>query len=416
MPRDFFQSYLEYTSGGEVPICFHRWAAIVGIGTILERNVFLPFGHGKIFPNKYAMLIGDAGTKKSTAIKLMKKLLISAGYTHIAAERSSKEKYLADLAAQAEGTGDEDILDKNIFGNVSESIATPNLIAADEANDFFGIHNIEFLSVLGSLWDWDGKYENRIKTGKSDFISNPTISILAGNTPVGFATAFPPTIFGQGFFSRLLLVYAEPTGRRITLPRSPSAEETAAIVQLLQIIRSEGVGERRFTPDAYNLIDKIYQSEQPFDDTRFASYLNRRQTHLLKLCLIVSAARLEREITEISVIQANTYLRYVERLMPKALGEFGNAKNSDLTHKIVNLIEKKFPIALKDIVKELSSEIEKPEELGAIMRKLMMADKIQSVQGVFLPKKAPPDYEKEVREGMVSYTDFLTDEELGVKA
>ena len=152
MADDFFQSYLEYTAGGEVPICFHRWAAIVGIGTILERNIYLPFGHGKIYPNQYAMLIGNAGTKKSTAIKLIKKLLIAAGYDHIAAERTSKEKYLADLSGQMDThSSDDTVLEKNIFGAVDESVVTPNFIAADEANDFFGIGNIEFLSVLGSL-------------------------------------------------------------------------------------------------------------------------------------------------------------------------------------------------------------------------------------------------------------------------
>lgn len=416
MSNDFFQSYLEYTAGGEVPVCFHRWAAIVGLATILERNVYLTFGHGNIYPNMYSMLIGSAGTKKSTAIKLIKKLLIKAGYTSIAAERTSKEKYLADLSAQQEGNDSDSVLESNIFGNLGDdSAVTPNFIAADEANDFFGIGNIEFLSVLGSLWDWEGKYENKIKTGKSDFISNPTISILAGNTPIGFATAFPSSIFGQGFFSRLLLVYAEPTGERITIPRTPTPEETANIVKLLQLIRSQAIGIREYDPAALKLIDKIYQGTKPFDDIRFESYQNRRLTHLLKLCLVISAARLEKSITEITVIQANTYLRYIERLMPKALGEFGKAKNSDLTHRILSIIETRFPIALKDIFREVSAEAEKPEEVGVVIRKLLMSDKIQAAGGVFLPKKAVVDYEKEEQDGMVSYETFLTPQELGVK-
>lgn len=416
MSQDFFQSYLEYTTGGEVPVCFHRWAAIVGIGTILERNVFLPFGNGAIYPNMYTMLIGNAGTKKSTAIKLIKKLLIRTGYTNIAAERTSKEKYLQDLSSQQDaGSGEQDVLDRNIFGTGDDSAVTSNFIAADEANDFFGIGNIEFLSVLGSLWDWEGKYENRIKTGKSDFISNPTISILAGNTPIGFATAFPPSIFGQGFFSRLLLVYSEPTGVRITLPKTPSAEETEHIVRLLSLIRSESVGRYEWDKSAYNLLDKIYQTEPDISDIRFESYFNRRHTHLQKLCLINACARLGKSINERDVLQANTYLRYIERLMPKALGEFGKARNSDLSHKILTIIETRFPISLKDIIKEISAEIEKPEEAGQIIRKFLMAEKIQQANGLFLPKKKVVDYEDEIKEGMVAYEEFLTPQELGRK-
>jgi hypothetical protein len=415
--QDFFGEYLKYTAGGEVPICFHRWSAIVGVATILERNVHLRFGHGHIYPNMYTMLIGTAGTKKSTAIKLIKKLLIKAGYTHIAAERSSKEKYLADLSAQHDGSDSDDILDQNIFGaSANDTLITPNFIAADEANDFFGIGNLEFLSVLGSLWDWEGKYENRIKTGKSDFIPNPTISILSGNTPTGFATGFPSSIFGQGFFSRLLLVYAEPTGDRITFPRSPTTEETELIVRLLQQIKSVSYGMIEFTPTALNLVDKIYQSQKVHEDSRFDSYTNRRLTHLLKLCLIVACARMEKTISETSVVQANTYLRYIERLMPKALGEFGKARNSDITHRVLGIIEQKFPIAVRDIFREVSGELEKPSDLSIIIQKLIMSDKIQNTAGgLFLPKKSAEDLISEEREGFVDFNGFLTAQELSVR-
>lgn len=418
---DFFSHYLEYTSGGEVPICFHRWAAIVGIGAILERNIYLTFGHQNIYPNMYSMLIGNAGTKKSTAIKLIKKLIGRAGYTSIAAERTSKEKYLADLSSQNDGLNEDSVVEKAIFGSMTESEVTPSFIAADEANDFFGIGNIEFLSVLGSLWDWEGKYENKIKTGKSDFISNPTISILSGNTPTGFSQAFPSSILGSGFFSRLLLVYAEPTGSRVTIPRTPSPEETAKIVQLIQMIKTNAVGLYSYTAAAYDLIDTIYQSSKPVDDMRFESYSNRRLQHLLKLCLVIAACRFEKQITEISVLQANTYLRYIEGLMPKALGEFGKAKNSDVVHRVLSVIETRTAVTLKDLFKEVSSELDKPSDLGAILQKLIVTEKIQSSGGFFLPLRKVGAYEKEELAGLsesgqlVNFERFLTPQELAVR-
>src|SRR5947209_1500310 len=98
MAENFFDSYLSYTEGGEVPTTFHRWSAVVGIAALLERNCCVEFGHTEIYPNIYSMLIGSAGTRKSSAIKLMKKLLIKSGYQTIAAERTSKEKFLHDLS------------------------------------------------------------------------------------------------------------------------------------------------------------------------------------------------------------------------------------------------------------------------------------------------------------------------------
>jgi|SRR6188768_1740050 len=418
MAADFFDAYLAYTAGGEVPICYHRWSAIVGIGALLERNAYLTFGHSHIHANQYAMLIGEPGTKKSTAIKVMKKLLIKSGFNHIAAEKTSGEAYLRDLAATHDTDGsNEDVLERNIFGTaVNDSLVTPSLVAADEANTFFRINNLDFLIILGDLWDYEGKFENRIKTGKSDFIPNPTISILSGNTASNFSIAFPPTIFGSGFFSRLLLVYSEPTGIKIAKPRTPSDAETDEIIKMIhQIKQIASVGEYKFGPGAFELVEEIYNHENQIDDVRFASYYNRRLTHLYKLCLVVAAARLETTITITAVMQANSYLRYIERLMPKALGEFGKAKNADVSHKVLSLIETKFPVSLKEIFREISSELEKPGDLGVIIQKLLMADKIQSTSLGFLPKKKVEDLGLEIQNGFVDFSRFLSEQELAVR-
>lgn len=417
MSTSFLTDYLHYASDSEVPTSFHRWSAIAGLGAMLERNIYLTHGHSTIHPNQYLMLIGTAGTRKSTAIKLMKGLIAQAGYTNFASERTSKEKFLMDLAGDENGDGQvaDDILDKNLWGpgasNSSSDISSV-CIAADEANDFFGLGNLEFLSILGSLWDWNGgPYTNRIKTGKSVSISNPTISILAGNTPTGFSVAFPPDILGQGFFSRLLLVYGEPNGKRIAFPKIPDPQETTILIKHLQKIKSYHYGSIAYTPSAEQLLAKIYNVSVAPPDMRFDSYFNRRFTHLLKLCLVVSASRLSTHITESVVIEANTYLTYIENLMSKALGEFGKSKNSDITHRILSHIESRDGCTLKELLKLVSSDLEKPSDIGDIIRKLSVADKIQTHGGIFLPVR------KRRLEDVSGLTDlaYLTEEELNVK-
>jgi hypothetical protein len=361
------------------------------------------------------MLIGTAGTRKSTAIKLMKSLLVKAGYTTISAERTSKEKFLLDLAGHDDDapTDSDAILNANLFGDTNnESTVRPMFIGADEANDFFGIGNLEFLSILGSLWDWNGPaYSNRIKTGKSVSIPNPTITILAGNTPTGFSIAFPSDILGQGFFSRLLLVYGEPNGKRIPFPRTPDPAETTEIVTRLQRTKSYHYGQLTYSDTATLLLAHIYNTATPISDLRFDSYSNRRFTHLLKLCIIVAAGNFKKEIDEHTVIEANTYLSYIEGLMPKALGEFGKSRNSDVTHKILSFIEAHDGVILKDLIKLVSADLEKPSDIGDIIRKLSMADKIQNINGLFLPmrKKGLED-----KTGMIDLS-YLTPEELSIK-
>lgn len=385
--NDFLSAYLSYAAtDSEVPVVLHRWAAISSIGALLGRNFYFTHGHFNINPNLYTMLIGVPATRKSTAIKLAKKLITMAGYDTIAADKSSKEKFLMDMAGIDDTEGKksaESFLDDNLWGD-DTSTAPPAecFIMADELNDFIGNGNIEFISLLGSLWDYNGVYSSRIKSGKSVSINNPTVSILSGNTPTGFALAFPTEIIGQGFFSRILLIYAEPTGKRITFPKQPSDEDTATIVKYLQAIRSNVRGAATLDNAAFKLLDKIYQTYEGIDDARFISYTSRRFNQLIKLTLIITAARLSTHITEHDVIYANTILSASELNMPKALGEFGKSKFSDVTHKIVTVLENSNSVmSFKEIWKHVSSDLEKMTSLAEMLQGLVTADKIQAVPG-----------------------------------
>lgn len=412
--EDFFSYYLDYTDNTESPKIFHRWSAIAGIGAFLGRQYYFQHGHFTIYPNVYSMLIGSPGTRKSTAIKLMRKVLIEAGYTTIAADKSTKEKFLLDLAGESDESAlqtPEQLLEANLFGGANDKPDSEMFIMADEFNDFFGNGNIEFISLLGTLWDYSGVYRNRIKNGKSVSISNPTVSILGGNTPTGFSLAFPTEILGQGFFSRILLIYGEPNGKRIPFPRPPEAEATRRITELLRAIKTAVYGPAILESAAQKTLERIYKLPSGIDDVRFESYSTRRFTHLLKLCLIMSAARGANSITEQDVIRANTILSYTEQLMPKALGEFGKAKHSDVTHKIVQLLDSTHRVlTFKEIWKYVSSDLEKMSDLSTLLHNLATADKIQFVSGGqgFLPKKKVIE---QIDSSVLDYS-CLTEEEL----
>lgn len=391
---DFFRHYLQYHGESEVPAVYNRWAAIVALGALLGRRFYLDHGSFKIYPNMYCMLLGSSGTRKSTAIRTVKKLIQAAGYNTIAADRTSKEKFLMDLAGEdiEETKSLESVLDDDLFGGSQDDAEM--FIMADEANDFFGISNMEFLSILGNLWDYEGAYTNRIKTGKSISINNPTISILSGNTPTNFAAAFPPEILGQGFFSRILLIYGEPNGKRIPFPTSPSEDATAEIVKHFLDVRNQVVGKAELTGKAERLLSEIYVSNARVNDVRFESYSNRRFVHLMKLCLVVAASRLSTSISAQDVITANTFLTHAETYMPKALGEFGKARNSDISDKVLRIINSNTGVTtLREIWSQVSNDLENIAGLGTILQNLSQADKIQSVPalGGFLPKTKVTD-------------------------
>lgn len=404
MADDFLSQYLAYTGENEVPTFFHRWSCISGVAAMLGRQYSLPHSHVFLYPNLYIMLIGSPGTRKNTAINIMRSLIVRAGYDTIAADKTTKEKFLMDLAG-IDTTLEEDIaagkfrpgrggdrksmdqiLDSNLWGEGDENDKTKQpseiFIIAPEFNDFLGNGNIEFISLLGNLWDYNGVYKSRIKNGKSIAITDPTISIVGGNTPTGFSLAFPNEIFGQGFFSRLLLIYGEPTGKKIAFPIPPKDSDTVEIVRQLMLVKRHAVGIAELDDSTRALLGKIYTQWGGIDDVRFESYANRRFTHLLKLCLTVSAIHYRNRITERDVVVANTILSHTEHLMPRALGEFGKAKNSDVAHKVMKLLEStNIPLTGQEIWAHVDRDLEKMSNLQDMLTSLQMAKKIMFIKG-----------------------------------
>lgn len=419
---DFVSLYLSYTSQTECPTFFHRWTALTSLAAWIGRDIYFPFGHSKIHVNMYVMLVGLAGTKKSTSIKIGAKLLKKAGYKNFAARKTRQEKFLIDMAEQSEkADGGEgigaDILDQNLWGEDSDLDTASSyehkkpaeiFAAADEVNNFIGTGNLDFMSILGDLWDYEGVFDYRLKNSKSVFIPNPTISILGGNTFVGFSKLFPPEATEQGFFSRMLFIYAEPKGREFTIPPEPDPEIEAALLEKLNEIKKAVTGRVSISPTAYTLLDKIYKSWPGMDDVRFDSYENRRIIHLLKLAMLEMACRLDTEINEQDIIKANTVLTFAEQLMPKALGEFGKARNSDITHKVMTVIDAADkPLTVQAIWKVVHNDLENRNQLVEIIGNLQVAEKIQTVNGGYLPRK------KVREEGVVGAVDWnlLTNEE-----
>lgn len=390
--KDFFADYLNYTGGTEVPAHANRWSAIGMVGAWLGRDVYVKFGNAKLYGNQYIMLLGEAGSKKSTAIKTAKRTLKTAGYQNFSAEKISKEKFLTELAKQqgnhTSNPLGNSVLDQQLFGEIEDSDYRETWVCADEFNDFFANNIFEFVSTLGVLWDYEGKYENQVKHGESVVIPNPNVSILAGNTPTTFAETFPLSAIGQGFFSRIIAVHVKSSGRKITRPRQPSEEASLAMTARLMQIKNYHTGEVEITEESWGLIDKIYQNWKPIPDSRFESYSNRRLVHLLKIALVHAASRLSETIEPIDVRRANTVLDYTEHFMPEAFGEFGNSRNSGLTHKILKELELSEELmTIHDLWSKVQLDFDKLETYSSHITGMVQAGKLQFSGEKLLPMK-----------------------------
>lgn len=377
------------------------------IGAFLGRRFWLPFGAWKIFPNFYTMLMGNPGTRKNTAVNLGTGIIDTAGFTAFSANKTRLEKFLIDLEGDTPDGEEPRRNGRNIVlenlglgGDTEEDVSGLDpkevFICAPEFNTFMPRGDIDFIAILGDLWDWDNdkrRWKHRLKNSKQVHIFQPTISLLAGNTHAGFQDMFPPQSIGQGFLSRLILVYSEPSGKKISFPTPPPQKAKDELIRHFTEIRSKIVGPAQITPPAKNALDIIYRTWHELDDQRFKHYSTRRFTHLLKLVLICAASRISTKIDMPDVLLASSLLSFTESQMPKALGEFGKSRNAEAANKIMQkLYETKKPLTIVDLWKVVNNDLEKMKDLGEMLANLQQADKIQSIAGKgFLPKQKPLD-------------------------
>jgi hypothetical protein len=396
MLDDFISRYLDYTANNESPAIYHRWAILTGLAAYLNHTAYLKQGHFNVNPNLYTILVGAPGTKKNTAINIARKLLKKADYSYFAPSKTTKEKFFLDLGEQDKESDTflDDIATTTLFGGIDSSKITKTFIMSGEFETFFGNNILDFVKDLGELWDWEGTFESKIKNGKSVWINNPCVNIIGGITPEGLSNTFPPQMIGQGFFSRCLFIWGEKTRAKITFPKEEDENQTSELAAELKSFLPSIRTKLDYTEGAKKLIDKIYHTPESLQDPRFLTYYNRRLTQLFKLIIICTVVLRQREVTEQAVIYANTILSHAEQFMPKALGEFGKAKNSDVSHKVLSVIQAaKGVVTFQQIWAQVHQDLEKLQDLVTIVQNLAEAGKIQSItktqgggQGGFLPK------------------------------
>lgn len=385
----------------ESPFLYHRWCLISATSALLGRRVKLNFGFDTIYPNMYVCLLGSAGSRKSSAISIVRNIAAAAGYNKFARERSSKEKFVKDLSTGFEninGTSTADrvsnLLNSEVDG-IDWDLRKPSevFITAGELQDFLGANDTGFISLLTTLWDNLPLYSTGKMTSADVMVKEPTINMIGGATPTTFSTAFPPEVIGQGMLSRLILVHGEGARKKLTIPKLPDPEllaffesHFAAIAQL--------EGDITYTDDAYKVLDKTYQSGVAVSDMRFESYNSRRLTHLIKLCIVIAALNLTTVITKEIAIEANSILNYTELLMPKALGEFGKAFNSDTTNIVMNMLKEEYArtgewLPLLKLFPRVSQQFDKLEDYVRVLAKLRDSNRIEYKKGATMPMARP---------------------------
>lgn len=370
----YLNDYLEMVEDTESPRIFHIWSAIFAISASLGRRCYLPFGTFNIFPNHYILLVGTPGTRKTTAANQGKKVLKAAtgvrfapsdtGFQRqglIVALQGGEDESKEFLGALEVGSKDNTLMS---LTQLEEITNTPEderaqfidkadkhhvAIVASEFSRVIGQSNLAMLDFLGEVYDGeDIEYQTKQTHVK---IKEPLINLIACTTPVSISNSLPPQAGGQGFLSRIILVYGARKYKQVPRPTAPPVELISRVKDVLDTAYYQLSGGFTESADALEYCNELYQYGIAIADSRFGYYAERRFTHLIKLAMCLAASRGEMHIVKQDYEEAHRILVATERGMPDALGEFGMNPLAMLKQEILEQLRAtQGPLTLEQIV------------------------------------------------------------------
>lgn len=330
MPRNFssfIRAYLQFTQFIEPPEVWNYWTAVSVIAGALQGKCYFDMGAFEWSPNFYTLLIGPAGSGKSTAINCGMRLLKNVKGVHMGSESLTWQSMVDEfLEASAGGTGI-----RSRGGMRKHSSVT---YALGELGTFLDPRDKQLMSTLTALWGGDGgdDFKRRTRRDGGRTVDRPWLNLLAGATPAWIVDNLPPSLIGTGFTSRCILVYAESKKNIVAYPRRAAEEQGSGHVWNMRDLLVEDLtkiaklqGEFTLSEDAYRMGTTWYEqfSRQPpvgLSPDDFGGYLNRRQAHAHKVAMCLSAAQGDSMIVEGRHLEeAITILSATEKAMPAAI-------------------------------------------------------------------------------------------------
>lgn len=337
---DWLKAFVEFASYGEAPLKMLFWAGVSTIAGALRRRVWIQFPYFQWIPNFYIVFVAPPGiVSKSTTANIGMNLLRDLEEIKFGPDVITWQQLVTSLSKATQS--DPNPLDPSEFYPMSAVT-----FCSDELGNLLNPQDRDLVDALVTLWDGkQGAFKKETKTSGSDVIENPFVNIIGCTTPAWISGTFPEYMIGGGFTSRCVFIYADQKRQFIAYPDEyvPAGfkEFRASLVHDLELI-STLFGPFQITQEARKWGREWYlkhwEAPPAFLTTdQFSGYLARKQTHIHKLAMVLSAATGDSMlITKDHLIQAHAFVSAIEEDMPKVFSRIGQ---TDITRGSFNIVE-----------------------------------------------------------------------------
>ena len=340
--KNWLESYLEYADHTESPRRLHFWAGVSAIAGALRRKVWIDQHFFKWYPSFYIIFVAKPGiVSKTTTLDIAMDLLREVPGIKFGPDIITWQSMMTTFAGACE----------SFEYNNSWIPMSPITFASGELGNLIDPQNKDLINLMISLWDGKKKMEKTTKMSGNDVIEAPWINMIAATTPHWIADNMPAATVGGGFTSRCVFVYAEKKERFIPYPKlemnGGEADLRLDLIDDLNHIAISLTGEFQLTREATIWGMEWYernwsQRSDALDDERLDGYVARKQTHLHKLAMILSAARSdELLITEADLRLAEQMLNETEEDLIKVFSRIGRTAESLQFEHFLSLVKKR---------------------------------------------------------------------------
>jgi hypothetical protein len=331
---DWIDTYLSYTNDDEPSFRFRKWVAIGTVAAALRRKCYCIWKrHMVTYPNMYIVLVGPSGIGKGAAmgpaLSLLKELDVP-----LSSQSITREALIEDLRASA---AESFLVDNSVVTQSSITIFSKELAV------FLGFKNLELIMALTDWFDCDDVWHYKTISRDVRTINGVWVNLIGGTTPALIQSTMPQDAVGGGLTSRMIFVYSDCRGR-VDPISFDSHEDTSLRLSLLQDLEHISTlnGRFRYQEDFIDVWVPWYTKAAHRlggVEEKFAGYTERRPLHLMKLCMIHSAAR-----SDSMIITAGDFHRSLESLeeveqdMSKVYAGYGRAYNAQLIPMIQKIV------------------------------------------------------------------------------
>lgn len=338
----FLSDYTILTEDNEAPQVFHRWSAISLLSHVVGRKVWVDWGIvGKVYPNLYVILVGEPGSKKSTAMRIARTFVERLENIQVAGDSITRETITQKM-------GKKDSPCQFVFEHNEKPIKYSHMsIFANEMINLInsGGNPIGMIDFFTDIWDRD-RYAVETKNMGSDYIIGPYVPILGCLTPDTIRFLMSQKVVSGGMVRRCIFVTGSALNRPNAFPQITPEQEAARerIFSHLQYVQRAS-GPMEFTPAAKNVFQAFYDANHyrkpSIKDKVLASFLETKPELILKIaCLIqLSKSPIEFALTDESVQASIALLDSVELGASTLFSSSGRNDLSPITDQIRRLID-----------------------------------------------------------------------------